>query len=152
MSINSVVLGGVVGRDMEVRFTQNGKAIGNFSLAVTNGWGENKTTTWVNCVVFGERASKLAPHILKGTKLVVNGRLDVRQYDRNDGTKGTSVEVAVNDLEFMTGGQQHGQQQGQRQPPQQNQGGGNEPPMDFDDGIPFASVGLQYGRHRIYAL
>ncbi len=92
---------------------------------------------WVTCLIFGERAEKLAPHIRKGTKLVVNGRLDVRQYDRNDGTKGTAVEVAVNDLEFMTGGQQQGQQQGQRQPPQQNYGGGNEPPMDFDSDIPF---------------
>jgi len=140
MSINSVVLGGVVGRDMEVRFAQNGKAIGNFSLAVTNGWGENKTTTWVNCVVFGERASKLAPHILKGTKLVVNGRLDVRQYDKQDGTKGVSVDVVVNDFEF-TGGKggsnDAGQQQQQQQQQQNHSGGYKEPPMDFDDSIPF---------------
>ena len=137
MSLNSITLGGNVGNDLEVRYTSNGKAIGSFSLAVQQGYGDNKRAMWVTCLIFGERAEKLAPHIRKGTKLVVNGRLDVRQYDRNDGTKGTAVEVAVNDFEFMAGGQQHGQQQGQRQPPQQNQGGGNQPPMDFDDDIPF---------------
>ncbi|EON1479161.1 single-stranded DNA-binding protein [Escherichia coli] len=137
MSVNSITLGGNVGNDLEVRYTPNGKAIGSFSFAVQQGYGDNKRAMWVTCLIFGERAEKLAPHIRKGTKLVVNGRLDVRQYDRNDGTKGTAVEVAVNDLEFMTGGQQQGQQQGQRQPPQQNYGGGNEPPMDFDSDIPF---------------
>lgn len=86
---------------------------------------------------------------------MVSGRLDVRQFDRNDGTKGTAAEVAVNEFEFMNVNQQ-GQQQGQQQkaPPQQqsNNGGYKEPPMDFDDDIPFAPVGLQYGKSRIYAL
>lgn len=99
MSLNSITLGGNIGNDMEVRYTQNGKAIGSFSLAVTNGYGDNKRVMWITCLVFGERAEKLAPHIRKGGKIVVSGRLDVRQYDRNDGTKGTAVEVAVNEFE-----------------------------------------------------
>lgn len=154
MSLNSITLGGNIGNDMEVRYTQNGKAIGSFPLAVTNGYGDNKRTMWITCLVFGERAEKLAPHIRKGGKIVVGGRLDVRQYDRNDGTKGTAVEIAVNDLEFMAGGQQQGHQQGQQKkspPPQQNNNGNDVPP-DFDDDIPFAPMGLQYGKSRIYAL
>ncbi|ASO87882.1 single-strand DNA-binding protein [Escherichia coli] len=119
---------------MEVRYTQNGKAIGSFPLAVTNGYGDNKRTMWITCLVFGERAEKLAPHIRKGGKIVVSGRLDVRQYDRNDGTKGTAVEVAVNEFEFMNVNQQ-GQQQ--KAPPPQQNNNGNNPPMDFDDDIPF---------------
>ncbi len=149
MSLNLITLGGNIGSDMEVRYTQNGKAIGSFPLAVTNGYGDNKRTMWITCMVFGERAEKLAPHIRKGGKIVVSGRLDVRQYDRNDGTKGTAVEVAVNDLEFFNINQQ---QEQQKQPSNKNSGANNPPPMDFDDDIPFASVGLQYGRHRIYAL
>ena len=84
---------------------------------------------------------------------MVSGRLDVRQYDRNDGTKGMAVEVAVNEFEFMNVNQQ-GQQQGQqpKAPPQQNNNGNNQPPMDFDDDIPFSPIGLQYGKGRIYAL
>lgn len=133
MSVNSITLGGNVGKDLEVKYTQNGKAIGSFSLAVQQGYGDNKRTMWVTCLIFGERAEKLAPHIRKGAKLVVSGRLDVRQYDRNDGTKGTAVEIAVNDLEFIAGGQQ----QGQRQPPQQKYDKSNQPHMDFDEEIPF---------------
>ena len=140
MSLNLITLGGNIGDDMKIHYTQNGKAIGSFPLAVTNGYGDNKRTMWITCLVFGERAEKLAPHIRKGGKIVVSGRLDVRQYDRNDGTKGTAVEVAVNEFEFMAVNQQ-GQQQGQQQKSpaqQQNNGGGyKEPPMDFDDDIPF---------------
>ncbi|HCL5825214.1 TPA: single-stranded DNA-binding protein [Escherichia coli] len=149
MSLNSITLGGNIGNDMEVRYTQNGKAIGSFPLAVTNGYGDNKRTMWITCLVFGERAEKLAPHIRKGGKIVVSGRLDVRQYDRNDGTKGTAVEVAVNEFEFMTVNQQ-GQQH--KAPPQQRNNNVNDVPPDFDDDIPFAPMGLQYGKSRIYAL
>lgn len=149
MSLNSITLGGNIGNDMEIHHTQNGKAIGSFPLAVTNGYGDNKRTMWITCMVFGERAEKLAPHIRKGGKIVVSGRLDVRQYDRNDGTKGTAVEVAVNDLEFFNVNQQ---QEQQKQPSNKNSGANNPPPMDFDDDIPFSCVGLQYGKHRIYAL
>ena len=149
MSLNSITLGGNIGNDMEVRYTQNGKAIGSFPLAVTNGYGDNKRVMWITCLVFGERAEKLAPHIRKGGKIVVSGRLDVRQFDRNDGTKGTAVEVAVNDLEFFSINQQ---QEQQKQPSNKNSGANNPPPMDFDDDIPFSCVGLQYGKHRIYAL
>ncbi len=149
MSLNSITLGGNIGNDMEVRYTQNGKAIGSFPLAVTNGYGDNKRTMWITCLVFGERAEKLAPHIRKGGKIVVSGRLDVRQYDRNDGTKGTAVEVAVNDLEFFSINQQ---QEQQKQPSNKNSGANNPPPMDFYDDIPFSPIGLQYGKSRIYAL
>lgn len=149
MSLNLITLGGNIGDDMKIHYTQNGKAIGSFPLAVTNGYGDNKRTMWITCLVFGERAEKLAPHIRKGGKIVVSGRLDVRQYDRNDGTKGTAVEVAVNDLEFFSINQQ---QEQQKQPSNKNSGANNPPPMDFDDDIPFSCVGLQYGKHRIYAL
>lgn len=135
MSINSITLGGNIGNDMEINYTQNGKAIGRFPLAVTNGYGDNKRTMWITCLVFGERAEKLAPHIRKGGKIVVSGRLDVRQYDRNDGTKGTAVEVAVNDFEFCSSNNQQPQQH--KAPPQQQNNNGNNVPPDFDDGIPF---------------
>lgn len=134
MSLNLITLGGNIGNDMEIRHTQNGKAIGSFPLAVTNGYGDNKRVMWITCLVFGERAEKLAPHIRKGGKIVVSGRLDVRQFDRNDGTKGTAVEVAVNEFEFCSRNDQQPQQP--KAPPQQNNNG-NNPPMDFDDDIPF---------------
>lgn len=135
MSLNLITLGGNIGNDMEINYTQNGKAIGRFPLAVTNGYGDNKRTMWITCLVFGERAEKLAPHIRKGGKIVVSGRLDVRQYDRNDGTKGTAVEVAVNDIEFCSSNNQQPQQH--KAPPQQQDNNENNVPPDFDDEIPF---------------
>lgn len=133
MSINTVTLGvGIVGRDMEVITTKNGKYIGKFSLAVTNGYGENRTTTWVNCIIPGERANKLAQHIVKGTKLVVMGRLDVRQYDKQDGTKGVSVNIIVNDLEFAGG---KAANDGMNQDPKNRNE--PEPQPAFDDDVPW---------------
>ena len=74
MSINSMIFTGNVGKDMEVRNTPNGKAIGSFSVAVSQGWGDNKKTSWVNCKMFNERAEKLAPYVLKGTPVTVQGQ------------------------------------------------------------------------------
>lgn len=149
MSLNSITLGGNIGNDMEVRYTKKCKAIGSFSLAVTNGYGDNKRTMWITCLVFGERAEKLAPHIRKGGKIVVSGRLNVRQYDRNDGTKGMAAEVVVNEFEFCSRNDQQPQQQ---KAPPRNNNGNYPPPYDIDMDIPFSPVGLQYGRHRVYAL
>lgn len=154
MSVNSVVFSGNVGSDAEVRYTSNGKAIGQFNLAVSNGFGEHKTTMWLKCLILGDRANKLCEYIKKGNRLCVSGRLDVREWTGNDGTKQKSVEVIIADIEFMSGaaGGGNGGDNNQYRQPEPKQQFNQDPPMDFDDDIPFATFGLQYGKHRIYAL
>ena len=155
MGINVFTASGRCGQDMEVRFTPNGKAIGQFNLPVETGFGDNKKTSWVTCKVFGERAEKLAQYITKGAAVTVTGAFQLDEWEK-DGVKHSRPCLLVNDIQLppqQQGGQQpQGQQQ---QPPQQRQQAPqnngyqqarnqpmqqpqySEPPEDWDSDIPF---------------
>ena len=111
---------GNLGRDTTLAYTQNGKAVCNLALAYTVGFGQNEKTQWVDCVLWGDRAVKLQPHLLKGTKLVVYANdLELETYQKNDGGQGSKLKCRVIDIEFA-GGNQEGAQDKQAAPaPQQ---------------------------------
>lgn len=130
--MNLFICSGYIAKDCEVRVTPNGKSIANFSLPVRSGYGDHEKTTWVDCKLFGKRAEGKLPGMLtKGTKVTVSGELTNRQYDKQDGSKGYSLELAINDLELMSKGSSNEPQQQNATP--DHQGG------DFDDDIPFAN-------------
>jgi single-strand DNA-binding protein len=127
-----------LGRDAEVR--QAGQTtVANFPAAVDVGFGDNKSTLWLDCALFGKRAEgALVQYLTKGTQIVVEGEINLRQYQKQDGTHGAAVTLKVQDL-TLVGGQKS--QQPQRQQPAQNQRPAQsntpEPIDDFDDHIPF---------------
>jgi len=154
---------GRIGRDAEVRQTNNGTSVANFPVAVDVGYGDNKATLWLDCSMFGKRAEGgLVQYLVKGAQVMVEGDINLRQYTKGDGTGGAAVTLNIQDLK-LAGGQPQGQQQPaqqqqqpqqaanqtQRQPTQQqnNQqrsqahpngsGGYPETVDDFDDSIPF---------------
>ena len=147
---------GRIGRDAEVRQTNNGTSVANFPVAVDVGYGDNKATLWLDCSMFGKRAEGgLVQYLVKGTQVMIEGDINLRQYTKGDGTGGAAVTLNIQDLK-LAGGQPQGQQQPQqaanqtqRQPAQQknNQqrsqahpngsGGYPETVDDFDDSIPF---------------
>ena len=98
-SLNEVVLCGNLGRDAEVKYTQSGASVANFSVATTrsykdktsNEWKEE--TNWTNCVFWG--SEKVAALLKKGTKVTLKGRLQTRSYDDKDGKKVYATEVVV---------------------------------------------------------
>ena len=65
--MNSFSAVGRIGRDAEVRYTQSGTALTVFPLAVDDGIGDKKVTTWIDCAMWGERGTKIAEHIRKET-------------------------------------------------------------------------------------
>ena len=79
---------GHLGKDPEVRYTTGEKrtAICRFSIAVQKGYGENKKTVWVNIVSFGKLAENCGKFLAKGRKVYVAGELDIREYDKQDGS------------------------------------------------------------------
>jgi len=132
-----------LGRDAEVR--QAGQTtVANFPAAVDVGFGDNKSTLWLDCALFGKRAEgALVQYLTKGTQIVVEGEINLRQYQKQDGTHGAAVTLKVQDLTLVSGQSEGGQksQQPQRQQPAQNQQPAQssmpEPIDDFDDSIPF---------------
>ena len=86
---------GRVGKDAVVRTTQAGKAVASWSMAVDVGYGENKQTTWVDCSLWGDRAHKLAPCILKGDRIGVMGEHGTREYEGKTYTTLRAADVTL---------------------------------------------------------
>lgn len=95
---------GRAGADSELRSTQSGEKVLNFRVANDVGYGENKTTQWVDCALWGKRGESLAPHIKKGTMLVLAGEVTLRQFEKRDGTHGASLSVRVTDVDLAGDG------------------------------------------------
>ncbi|WP_293705998.1 single-stranded DNA-binding protein [Stenotrophomonas sp. UBA7606] len=93
---------GRVGRDAVTRYTQAGKPVTGWALAVDKGWGDNKQTVWLDCSLWGERGEKLAQHITKGSQLGVTGEIGTREHDGK-----TYVTLDVRDV-TLVGGKQEG--------------------------------------------
>lgn len=97
-------------RDPEVRYTQSGKAIASFTLAIDrrrSGDG-NQQADFIQCVAWEKIAEIISQYCTKGKKIAVEGRIQTRSYEANDGTKRYVTEVVVQSMEFCDskGGQQ----------------------------------------------
>tara|TARA_B110000908_G_scaffold172331_1_gene239109 strand:- start:4406 stop:4789 length:384 start_codon:yes stop_codon:yes gene_type:complete len=88
-------------RDSEVRFLPDGTAVLGFSFALNAGFGEKQSTSWLNCSLFGKRAERLAPMLLKGTKIGVTGEFSISKYPDKAGVIQTSPELRVNDVTLL---------------------------------------------------
>jgi single-strand DNA-binding protein len=101
-SVNKVILIGNLGRDPEVRRTNSGDAVVNFSVATTESWrdkatGERKDRTeWHNVVIFNENLGKVAEqYCKKGSKVYLEGQLQTREYTDRDGNQRKATEVVL---------------------------------------------------------
>ena len=89
-------------RDPEVRYTQGGKAYASFTLAIDrrkNSDG-NQQADFISCVAWEKTAEVISQYVSKGQKIAVEGRIQTRSYDANDGTKRYVTEVVVQSMEF----------------------------------------------------
>ncbi len=100
--VNKVILVGNVGQDPEIRHTQSGSKIANFSIATTDSWkdrstGERKTQTqWHRVVIFNENISNIVEqYVKKGSKIYVEGSIQNRKYTGNDGVEKNITEIVL---------------------------------------------------------
>ena len=116
MSINRVSISGNLTRDAELRQTQGGMAILSIGVAVNDRRKNQQTGEWedvpnfIDCVMFGPRAEKVAKYLAKGTKVAIDGKLRYSSWEK-DGARRSKLEVVVDEIEFMSRGQQKSQQQ-----------------------------------------
>ena len=101
-SINKVILIGNLGRDPEVRYTQDGNKIVNFSVATSERWKDKQTgeprekTEWHRVVIFNDRLADVAEKYLKkGSKVYIEGQLQTRKWTGNDGNERYTTEIAL---------------------------------------------------------
>ena len=101
--MNKVILVGRLAQDPEVRYTQSGKAVASFSLAVSRygGGAQNDTTDFIPIVAWEKLAEICGNNLTKGRRILVEGRLQIRSYEGNDGQKRRISEVVAQNIEFL---------------------------------------------------
>ena len=125
--MKSITIFGNVGKQPEPRTTQSGQKVCGFSIAVNDGYGDNKRTLWFDCSCWGKRGEAISNNVNKGDKLCVTGDLSTREYEGK-----TYLTVNVNDFSFAGSGNSDNRGGGH----QGNANNGYQNPPD-DSEIPF---------------
>jgi len=157
--VNKVILVGNLGKDPEVRYSPNGGAVANITIATSESWkdktsGEKQEKTeWHRVVFFGRLAEIAGEYLKKGSQVYIEGRLQTRKWQDKEGKDRYTTEIVAGEMqmlgsregrgtpsEFDQSGDE-GQSRGSssRAPATASSGGGKpgSPPSDFDDDIPF---------------
>lgn len=105
-SLNKVFLMGNLTRDPELRYTQNGKALASFGVAVSRNWtspdGEKREDVcFVDVSMFGKRAEIISEYFSKGSPIFIEGRLQFRQWETQEGQKRNALSVVAEDFQFI---------------------------------------------------
>ncbi|UYG08024.1 single-stranded DNA-binding protein [Halomonas sp. M4R1S46] len=133
--VNKVILIGNLGQDPEVRFTPSGTAVANLNLATTDTWTDRQSgqrqerTEWHRVVMFNKLAEISQQYLRKGSRVYVEGRLQTRKWQDQNGQDKYSTEIVANDMQMLdsrSGGEMGGgmPQQGGNFAGQPPQGGG----------------------------
>ena len=158
--LNRVMLIGNLGKDPEIKYSQQGLAVVNFSIATSESWNDKTTgqkqekTEWHRVCAFGKQAEILEKYLKKGSKVYIEGRLQTRSWEK-DGQNQYTTEILISNFQFLDGkpqeNQHHNKPQqnlhyqephpGDGRDQQQNQGqtGGQQPIPDGSD-IPFGCI------------
>lgn len=132
--INKVIIVGNLGQDPEVRFMPNGGAVANFTVATSETWKDKQTgeqkekTEWHRIVIYQRLAEIAGEYLKKGSKVYLEGRLQTRKWQNQQGVDQYTTEVVVNDMQMLDSRGQGGGQ-GYQQPQQAApQSGGYQQP------------------------
>ena len=149
--LNKVMLIGNLGRDPEIRYTASGGAVANLAIATTDSWRDKQSgeqqerTEWHRIVMFGRLGEIAGEYLKKGAKVYVEGRLQTRKWQDQQGVERYTTEIVAADMQMLdsrggAGSFDGGAPRSQSQPgaapstaPAGNTGGSD----DFDDDIPF---------------
>lgn len=157
--VNKAVILGNVGDDPSIRYMPNGKAVANFNVATSEEWKDQQgqkqsRVEWHRCTAYDKLAEIIGEYVKKGSKLYLEGKLQTRKWQDQQGQDRYTTEIIVNEMQMLDGKPQQGGQpapQGQQQQPQRQQAPQNNgyqqarnQPMQqpqqepqFDDDIPW---------------
>lgn len=136
-SVNKVILVGNLGRDAELRYTPGGAPVAGFSLATTEVWNDKggqrqEKTEWHRISIWGKTAESLQEYLVKGKQVLVEGRIQYRDWTDKDGVKRTTAEIRGDRVVLLGGGGGGGRQM--------NRGGAGATHADDPTGEPVAEL------------
>lgn len=132
---NRVVLVGRLVADPELRFTTSGTPVCQFRLAVDSGFGDNKRTDFINIVVWSKQGENCNTYLAKGRLALVEGRLQIRDYENKEGRRVYVTEVVADNVRFLSPKNEQGAAP---------LGGGFSDSDPFDDGFPSTDDDLPF--------
>jgi len=105
-SLNKVMLIGRLGQDPEIRYTQSGNAVANLNIATNDYWTDKKgekqeRTEWHSLVLWGKLADLAQSYLKKGSQLYIEGRIQTRDWENDQGQKQYKTEVVVTTMQFL---------------------------------------------------
>lgn len=130
--MKSITVAGGITKDAVTRSTQSGDKVTGFSVAVSEGFGDNKRTLYFDCSYWGKRGEAVAQYLTKGGKVAVSGELSTREHEGR-----TYLTINANQVTLLGG--KSDRQDDSRQQDSGGYGAGGSPGAgDMDDAIPFA--------------
>ena len=143
--MNKVFLIGRLSRDPELRHTTSGMPVCQINVAISRpvSQGSEPQTDFINVVVWNKQAENVARYLSKGRQIAVEGRIQTRNYDNNEGKRTYVTEVIASNVEFLGSANDNNRASTNNSPFNENPFDGMEPPMDTTsvDNDPFASFG-----------
>lgn len=147
-SVNKVILVGNVGKDPEIRYTQDGKAIANLNIATSQSWRDKSTgerkekSEWHRVVIFGELANVAEKFVKKGSRLYIEGSLQTRKWQDQSGQDKYATEIVLQGFQSQLVMLDKPNGNGASKEYDQSNGTRPKPPatttrQDMDDEIPF---------------
>ena len=147
--INKVILIGNIGKDPDVKYMPSGEAVANITVATSEAWKDKTTgeqverTEWHRVVFFRRLAEVVGEYLKKGSKVYIEGKLQTRKWQGQDGQDRYTTEIIANEMQMLDGKKQEGQPNNAPQKPaatqnaQQQQSNAAQVVDDFDDDIGF---------------
>lgn len=137
--VNRVILIGRLGRDPELRHTQNGQAVANFTIATSERWkdkdGERQEKTeWHMIVAWGKLAEICSEYLSKGRQVFVEGRIQSREWEDKEGEKRRTTEIVAQTVQMLGSRSESGSDEGRNEREERNEGGAGD---DDSETIPF---------------
>ena len=143
--MNKVFLIGRLSRDPELRHTTSGMPVCQINVAISRpvSQGSEPQTDFINVVVWNKQAENVARYLSKGRQIAVEGRIQTRNYDNNEGKRTYVTEVIASNVEFLGSANDNNRSNTNSNPFDGNPFDSMEPPMDTTsvDNDPFASFG-----------
>ena len=108
--MNNVSLIGNLVRDIELKYTNNGTAVGKFTIAVGRRFKKEgqQDTDFINCIVWNKSAEIMAQYLNKGSKVGINGRIETGSYDNKEGKKVYTTDIVVENFYFLGSKKENG--------------------------------------------
>lgn len=133
-NLNRCEFMGHLGRDPEIRYTQSGKAVASFSMAVSEKWGGEEHTEWINVVMWEKLAEVAGKYLQKGAPVYIAGRMQTRKWEDRDGNPRYTTEIVAREMQMLGG---KGEPKPDAQKPQPQQSGKSGADCFGDNEIPF---------------